>query len=208
MALVLGCGDSGTDRQAAATPDRSRTTLVYECERGLEFVTAIRGDTAWAFLPDGTVPLPHVVAAPGAKYSDGALVLWATGEEAVLEIPPDSARACRNNRARAVWEHAKLGGADFRAVGNEPGWHLEIGPDSIRLVTDYGETRSAYPTPAPETDRDARHTTYRTASGDDTVRIELRGERCLDTMSGEEFETAVMLTLGERTLRGCGRALH
>ncbi len=208
VALVVGCSDSGSDRQVPATPNHARTTLVYECEDGFEFVAALRNDTAWAFLPSGTVRLRYVVAASGVKYSDGETVLWSKGEEAVLETSRDGVRTCRINRARAIWEHAKLGGADFRAIGNEPGWHMEIAHDSIRLVTDYGETRFAFPTPQPREDPVARRTTYMALSGSDTVRIELTGEGCRDTMSGEEFETTVTLTLGERTLRGCGRALH
>jgi uncharacterized membrane protein len=130
------------------------------------------------------------------------------GEEATLEFPGNEAKSCRNNRRQAIWEHAKLSGVDFRAVGNEPGWDMEISPDSIRLVSDYGEQRAAFPTPAPRTDTVLSRTVYRTASGGDTLEILLELGPCHDTMSGEAFETSVTLALGDRTLRGCGRALH
>jgi len=40
---------------------------------------------------------------------------------------------CRNNRAMAICVDAKLRGVDFRAVGNEPGWNLEISAGGARV---------------------------------------------------------------------------
>jgi uncharacterized membrane protein len=171
-------------------------------------VTAIRGDTAWAFLPAGTKPLPHEPAASGARYSDGGIVLWSKGDAITLQQPGEPTRTCRNDRARAIWEHAKLSGVDFRAVGNEPGWHLEITADSIRLVTDYGARRRFMPTPERRTDAVTGRTVYRVVAEGEAVEILLEPGPCRDTMSGEEFETTVTVVLEGGTLRGCGRALH
>jgi uncharacterized membrane protein len=187
------------------TPD---TTLVYECADGLSFVAALRSDTAWVFLSSGSAALPHVPASSGARYAAGDAVLWMKGKEATLELSGSEAHSCRNNRRRAVWEHAKLSGVAFRAIGNEPGWHVEISADSIRLVSDYGERRTAFPTPEPRTDTALSRTVYRTVSAGDTLEIVLELRPCRDTMSGEAFATSVTLVLGDRTLRGCGRALH
>lgn len=205
-ALLLSCSDAGrrpSERQAPPAPD---TTFAYTCEGGLEFVAAIRGDTAWVFLPSRTAALPRIAAGTDAGYGDGGILLRTRGDEGIVELVNEPPRACRNDRARAVWEHAKLSGVDFRAVGNEPGWHLEIAPDSIRLVTDYGAQRRAVPTP------DARmtgvRTVYRAASGGDTLEVLLEPERCRDSMSGEAFETTVTVRIGARELRGCGQPLH
>jgi uncharacterized membrane protein/membrane-bound inhibitor of C-type lysozyme len=186
------------------------TTFVYECEdgNGAEFVASLRRDTLWAFLPSATRALPHVAAASGVRYSDGETVFWSKGPDAFLESPSDTLRGCRNNPRRAVWEHAKLSGVDFRAVGNEPGWHMEIRPEVIVLVTDYGEHRYAFPTPAPDEDDVERSTTYRTEADGIALEITLRGERCTDTMSDEAYETSVEVLLDGRRLMGCGRALH
>ena len=37
--------------------------------------------------------------------------------------------------------------------------------------------------------------------------VEIRGERCTDVMSGEEFEVTVTIKQTDRELQGCGRAL-
>jgi uncharacterized membrane protein len=207
-ALAAGCADAGrssVSRHLAAAPD---TTLVYECEGGLSFVTAIRGDTAWAFLPSGTAPLPQVPAASGARYGDGSTVLWSKGDATTLQQPGEPTRTCRNNRARAIWEHARLRGVSFRAVGNEPGWYLEIAADSVRLVTDYGARSRVMPTPEPRMDTVADRTVYRMVAEGEAVEVLLEPGPCRDTMSGEEFETTVTVVLVRGTLRGCGRALH
>ena len=71
--------------------------------------------------------------------------------------------------------------AAFRAVGQEPGWLLEISNgDEILLVSDYGSTRSSMPCVEP----------------------------CTDSMSGEEFEVSVTIKQTNRKLQGCGRALY
>ena len=106
-----------------------------------------------------------------------------------------------------VWHKAKLKGVSFRAIGQEPGWLLEITTGTeLLLVTDYGETRTAYPYVEPEVEPEQRRTRYVTGDGDFVVRIE--GKDCTDVMSGEQFSVTVTVELGERQLSGCGRALH
>ena len=106
-----------------------------------------------------------------------------------------------------VWHKAKLRGVSFRAIGQEPGWLLEITTGTeILLVTDYGGTRTAYSYVEPEVDQEHRRTRFVTGDGDVEVLIE--GKDCQDVMSGEQFAVTVTVTLGERRLAGCGRALH
>jgi len=66
-----------------------------------------------------------------------------------------------------VWHKAKLRGVSFRAIGQEPGWLLEITTGTeILLVIDYGETRTAYPYVEPEVDQEHRRTRFVTGDGD------------------------------------------
>ncbi len=182
---------------------------MFTCADGYEFVARVEGEEAWVFRSEGTDRLDAIRAASGAKYASGALVFWTKGDEALLGSGDELHHECRNDPQRAVWEHAKLNGADFRAVGNEPGWNLEILEQSrIVLVSDYGAVRHEFPLPEPSADQDARTTRYRTrAEGHDLILV-LRGEPCQDTMSGESFDTTVLVTLDGRELVGCGRPLH
>ncbi len=79
-------------------------------------------------------------------------------------------------------------GVDFRALGNEPGWNLEISEaGSIVFVGDYGQSEYRFPTPEPSVDQDARRTTYTVEDEGHQVVVVLEGRRCQDTMSGESF---------------------
>jgi uncharacterized membrane protein len=106
-----------------------------------------------------------------------------------------------------VWHQAKLRGVAFRAVGQEPGWLLEM-TDGVEIVllTNYGESRDSYPYVEPQVDQAARRTLFLLNEHD--LVIEIRGESCVDTMSGENFSTTVTITLAASVLRGCGRALY
>jgi membrane-bound inhibitor of C-type lysozyme/uncharacterized membrane protein len=216
LIVVVGCADreerqeQPESEQAPTTDQAEPQTFVFECGEGYSFVARIEGERIWLFLPDKTIPLPHVPAASGTKYSDGVTVFWSKGEEARLEMEGEEPRICTNNRAKAIWEHAKLNGVDFRAVGNEPGWHLEIssGLENIVFVTDYGKSGYEFPFAKPLVDDEAGRTVYRTSSGERELTIVLEGDGCYDTMSGEEFETTVTVVLDGTEYRGCGRTLH
>ncbi len=184
-------------------------TLVLECPDGYEFVARIEGETAWLFLPGETLSLPHIPAASGAKYGDARTTFWSKGDEASLDSGEQQHRDCRNNRARAIWEHAKLSGVDFRATGNEPGWYLELSAGRKTVfVGDYGNTRYTFDTPPPLTGQTARITRYELQNDEHRLILLLEGRPCHDDMNGEAFETTVKLVLDGRVLQGCGRALH
>jgi putative lipoprotein len=105
-----------------------------------------------------------------------------------------------------VWHKAKLRGVAFRAIGQEPGWLLEITNGvEILLVTDYGETRTSLPYVEPVVFQEERRTRF-VLEAFDTI-IEIRGEPCRDVMSGEEFEVTVTIKQTQQELQGCGRAL-
>lgn len=105
-----------------------------------------------------------------------------------------------------VWHQAKLRGVAFRAIGQEPGWLLEItNGREILLVTNYGEKRVSYPYVDPVVFQDERRTEYRLPEYDTIV--EIRGTPCTDTMSGERFTVSVTVTQSKSRLDGCGRAL-
>ena len=57
---------------------------------------------------------------------------------------------CVRDTVAAVWEDARIRGVDYRAVGNEPGWHLEIVENGRTVfVGDYGATQLEFATPVP-----------------------------------------------------------
>ncbi|WP_455207246.1 MliC family protein [Kaarinaea lacus] len=190
-------------------PSHQLRTFVYDCESGNSFIVNFKNDKAWVFLPMQTVALDHVPSGSGAKYSNGAITYWSKGDEAVLDTPETLYRGCKNNRAKAVWEDAKFRGADFRAVGNEPGWFLEISEKTkLLFVNNYGQSRYEFILSAPVTDQAARRTTYVTKNNQQPITVIIEGRVCYDTMSGEQFESTVSVQFNDREYSGCGKALH
>jgi uncharacterized membrane protein len=123
-------------------------------------------------------------------------------QEPVQEDPVAREQELAKN---SVWHKAKLRGIAFRAIGQEPGWLLEItNGEEILLVTDYGKNKNSYPYVEPREDQAARKTVFQV---NDSTSVLIEGKPCNDTMSGESFEVTVTVTQGEKTLKGCGRAL-
>lgn len=100
------------------------------------------------------------------------------------------------------WEQAKARGIGFRAVGNEPGWLVEVGSGktpALHAELDYGQRVL-----------DVRHvqTTARGFRGNatDGTRITLDIERvpCRDDMSGQPFPAKATLQVGDKSYSGCG----
>jgi CubicO group peptidase (beta-lactamase class C family)/uncharacterized membrane protein len=153
--------------------------------------------------------------AQGTRYSGNGVLLRSSGDVATLEVDGQTFEGCRLDRRESVWEHAKLTGVDFRATGNEPGWYIEIRDDSearegkrIRFVFDYGQRDAILHASNPEPEPGLRRTVYRGKNGDLRIVVEIEGNACSDSMSGEQFESTVTVEFQGRTYRGCGRALH
>jgi len=180
-------------------------TYVFVCDDETTYTVRATGAEAWLFGPGATLRLPAASTDGAKRYADGRLEILIEGEAARIGETGRALQHCRNDRRQAVWERAKLDGADFRAVGNEPGWHLEILEQSrIVLVADYGASRVETPLPAPATDPE--HHLTRWDAGE--LVLEVIDRRCTDTMSGELFPAGVVVHWQSRTLRGCGRPLH
>ncbi|HHJ17489.1 MAG TPA: hypothetical protein ENJ80_12405 [Gammaproteobacteria bacterium] len=204
VTLLLACAGAALAAGPAQAVNAATQTYVFVCENQTTNTVRATGAEAWVFRPGGTLRLPSVPGEAGS-YSDGSFMLLIEGQTARLGAVGADPVLCRNDRRSAIWEKAKLDGADFRAVGNEPGWHLEIREQSrIVLVADYGASRVELPLPEPITDTATR--TTRWDAGE--LVLEVTGRPCRDSMSGELFETEVRVTWQGRTLRGCGRALH
>lgn len=188
----------------AAASERDET-YVFRCDDGNSYTVQAREFEARVFRAGGTLDLLVMVSDEGRRYSDGHFELRIEGQQALLGAVPGELLQCDNDRRAAVWEAAKLDGVDFRAVGSEPGWHLEFRELSrIVLVADYGTSRVEVPLPEP-TENTGTGTT-RWDAGE--LVIEVTNSPCADTMSGEKFPSRVIVHWQGRTLRGCGRPLH
>ena len=87
---------------------------------------------------------------------------------------------------------------EYSALGQEPAWALRIDRDRISYTGDNGRTRIGVARPRVEvTAAGPRYATSRL-----TVDVALGA--CRDAVSGSGFPDAVTVSVGGRTVRGCG----
>jgi membrane-bound inhibitor of C-type lysozyme/uncharacterized membrane protein len=218
---LTACASSGTSGRARAeaapapAPPPARDaggdgrTHVYRCADGLGFGVRVLDERVWLFLPGTTLELPQVPAASGTKYASGSTVFWSEGEEATLERDGTTHAGCLLDHGRSDWDDARRRGVDFRAVGHEPGWLLEIWEGQrIALVTSGGNVRHELPAPRPHVHEQAGETTYLVRRGAHAWAIVIEQRSCHDPLSDEELETTVTVGVDGDALRGCGRPLR
>ncbi|RLQ20268.1 hypothetical protein DWB85_18555 [Seongchinamella sediminis] len=180
-------------------------TLVYECT-GIEFISRLGPGEMALWLEDRYLVLSQVRAASGTRYEEGDVMFWSRGEEAMLEVDGVRYSDCRLNPSRAPWEDARRRGVEFRAVGNEPGWHLEVrGQENLLFVGDYGASRLLFSEFDTTEEGGLRH--YRAQVNGDSIEVTVNDSPCYDSMSGEQFPCTVELQLNGRSFHGCGRTL-
>ncbi len=211
--FINGCKRCGPAEKPSSQYEENMklSTFAYDCDRDDKWNWVVsydeKADTMTLFAPGNTVTLPHALSGSGARYSDGKITYWSKGDEATIEMDGKTIR-CMENRRRSWIEQAKLQGFDFYAVGNEPGWQLKLGGEMVVFITDYGNQRFAFEKPRMREDKAKLMTTYAAAEGGHRIDVVLRGTECADSMSGEKFETTVLVVFDGKPLPGCGQALH
>jgi uncharacterized membrane protein len=128
---------------------------------------------------------------------------WTALGARLLEIDRD--------RALAAWDGVffeLVRDLDFRAVGQEPGWQLEIRKGAeMRLSYDYGNGTAVTPAPRVAVDSSSGTRTYHAVSEANDLSVVIVPVSCSDSMSGRQFPATVSVTLNGKTFRGCGEEL-
>jgi heat shock protein HslJ/uncharacterized membrane protein len=190
--LRLTRGVAASDGQRCEAPQ-----YTGRMERAQEFL-----GSQYRITPDALKPVARRQQLRIMQVSCGGSG-WSALGGTLIELDRD--------RALAPWDGVFFELArdrDFRAVGQEPGWQLEIRMGSeMRFTYDYGQGSAV--TPAARAVLDARTGTRsfhaRTESND--LRIEIVPVKCEDAMSGKPYPATVTVTLNDRSFRGCGEPL-
>lgn len=216
-AALSACGgnDSDTVRFRTLSPPAAATAeygtedaraVAYGCGGGVE-VVAVYGampDAVVLTLPERTALLPAEAAASGARYSDGAVTFWSKGNEAQVDPGDGSWLTCVKDEVRSVLETARVSGAEVWGAGEGLHWRLEVFADRLVLVTDGGAQRLEAAHDGEEQEVGGGGSRYIAGSGRGEVAIHVTDERCRLGRDGREFPAVVQVTLGGRTLSGCG----
>ena len=194
-----------TTEQAMPPQEPVEKTNAYSCHDGSDIVVRHDGQATWLFLPGRTLTMK-----PGEDggfiAEDVRIVENDSGAELTIA---NVGTQCGLDAYASVWEDAKLRGVDFRATGNEPGWHLELSVDrESRLVTQHPERNWVFTATRDGVASDGRASVFAAKESDLDLMVRLTPGPCQDTMADHEYETTVELVLGDEVLRGCGKPLH
>ncbi|HEX9208740.1 MAG TPA: MliC family protein, partial [Steroidobacteraceae bacterium] len=147
LALTACAGSAVTQRPtvagADAFPEGVLRAYVWQCADGQRIVmrNLLPERAITIALQDGEHRLQQTMSASGVRYADDGerVVFWTKGETATLERTAATPVHCQERRAESLVEDARVRGVIYRALGNEPGWTLEIGPQAqLDWITNYG----------------------------------------------------------------------
>ena len=215
-------------RERVALPPQSRAEVTVARVQDDQLIAI--ADTS--FIADGMIPISFSLSIPEAAVDttaqhvltaslsspDGRLqwrtprplpVLTAgapTEVEAILHMVEQT-----QEPRPEPWLEARARGVTFRALGQEPGWRMDIygtirRPERLELMLNYGDEVRRYDTITTDTDGEG-NLRYRAGDGPQAMEAVVEDRQCRDAMSGEIFEALVTLRLKERELSGCGRSL-
>lgn len=127
------------------------------------------------------------------------------------EAPTPTAEAAGTQASNLAqmpsWEGARAAGVDFRAVGQEPGWLLDIYTRGvIKVVWAYGENYAAFGVTGPTHPQEGVQR-YEANSDGVALVVTIRRAPCQDAMSGEAYPSSVEVVIDGQTLNGCGRSV-
>ena len=184
---------------------KEKRVFVYNCSDNYTFVAEVQKDEAWLFLPSKTVKATQHKSASGVKYSVDNIVYRSKGYEATLDVGKKRYR-CKNDGIAATFERAKLNGVAFRAIGNEPGWILEITSDKqVLFLTNLGQDKTYFE--VIEKFSDYSSTEYEMHSNNNIMHVRIENSRCRDTMVDRVYESTVYINFDGVNMKGCGKAL-
>jgi uncharacterized membrane protein/membrane-bound inhibitor of C-type lysozyme len=203
-----GSGGSGQFAGFEAVPFAADNTFVYRCNNDFRFSVQVHDESVDVRYGMGSVTLPRVAAESGERYSAEGITFWNQGQEGLLETPAFTYTNCDGRHAPDPWVESGLLGYDFRAVGQEPGWLLEIDNEKgMRIFSDYGETAIEISETPDRVAESSNSWSYTVRGGPEDLRVVIADSTCQDVMSGERFPSAVILTLNGQELSGCGQSL-
>jgi putative lipoprotein len=191
--------EAGGEASPAVAEDRiapsGQVPIRFELEYAASAIDTARGYALRARIEDGAGRVLFETARPVPVQP------WSAR---TVEILLNAARGTGPTQTDA-WARARAAGAMLRAIGQEPGWTVEVYDDRIVLASDYGTRTETYTRPVQSTIPGGRRYTA-SAPGPIEVTVEDRG--CADVMSGEPFPLTVTVVAAADTLRGCGRRLN
>jgi len=202
--LLGGCALFGGTPAGNGAPDEGRAAAVLELDpqpplhyRCGELAVSVRsfGELSTLSTGERTFTLRPVRTASGAKLvavDDETTSFWSKGDAAMLELAGVAQPECRLIADKPL----------FRAVGNEPGWRLDVIEAGLDVRMDHGATHVFAPGPLVIDAAGAR--SYQAMSAGGELGVLVFDRVCVDSMSAMPHPNTVEVRWQDRVLRGCG----
>lgn len=190
--------------------DGAEAFIAWRCTPAQDLIAAFPDDYLRLWSRQGHYQLERAVVASGARYVKDDLTFWNKGDQAMVES--DNGRLeCQQDTRRQTLTRADHPRSIFHALGNEPGWTLDLARDAPRmtLVSDYGEQRRSldYRVVDLSNGRQAS-VTLRSGDAAESVTVHLEARACFDAMSGKPYPVRVKVETPESILQGCGQGIE
>lgn len=189
--------------------DASDGETRWQCNE-MMLATRFAGETVAIRFAGTTLRLQLQSSGSGAKYADAAgNSFWTKGNAAMFTLQGEDKRDCTRTQLPSPWDEIRARGVALRAMGNEPGWFVEVDRGAaprLRAELDYGERKIDIANVQPLAPGDV--TGFRGTADDSTpLELRIRRERCHDDMSGHPYPASAELVVGDRSYRGCAAFL-
>jgi putative lipoprotein len=179
--------------------------ISYQCGDIGADIRYLDEDDILLSLPWRDVTLQPVEAASGARARGEGHEFWSRGrDQARLILPDESETDCTRTLSPSPWTEARDRGVEFRGMGQEPGWLIEVSPDespALRLLLDNGTRELTFDQVEFLPDRSG----FKAEAPGNQVEVELVHAHCQDSMVDWIFPVQVSLSLNELNLSACGR---
>ncbi len=209
IAALGGCGANVASTLPAEGSSEDRVALrVYDCREGLALLVrgVPEGEAIEVEWGDRRLTLERVPSEGRAVYAaDGARLEEEEGDTLTFVAPGAEPQPCRHGQRAETIERASAEGATVWAVGNEPGFMLELHPDRFVFESDYGVRR--YRGTVAGTSQDGPSRRYVGHAGGHEIVVRVTPRLCNDGMSGAPFGAEVIVTRESDEYRGCGLLL-
>lgn len=209
-ALVPTSTVTTSDENASGASDGGQGgsfARVYTCPDGFRFSARTSADEAHLDLGARRLTLAREPADTGARYSGDETLFQTDGSQATIAVDASIRSGCRGQVAADPWQAATLRGVDLRALGQEPGWSVEVVEGEWLRIVQAGEAGMLVAREPARARTGSGATVYTGLADGQRLRLRLTESACTDSMSGESFPLTATLTLDDRQLRGCARRL-
>ncbi|MHB0776200.1 MliC family protein [Halomonas sp. WWR20] len=190
--------------------DGAEAFIAWRCMPAQDLIAAFPDGYLRLWSAQGHYRLDRAVVASGKRYVKDDLVFWNEGRQARVES--DNGRlACEEDAQRQTLTRRDHPRSIFHAVGNEPGWTLDLDRDrpQMTLISDYGEQNRTLDYQLVNLNNGQQASVIlRSNDASQPITVRLQARACFDTMSGKPYPVRVTIEMGSRTLQGCGQGIE